>query len=126
MTNKRAASFAGACVICVLVAFAVLNFAGCEDATGLSGLTITPSAAQLNIGSNSNWVDFVVSGGVSSNDLALPIQWTVSKPELGYIANSSGYRARYFRYTAGGDNVIIARDQYDNEGYALVKQLGSY
>jgi len=124
MTNKKTATLAGACLVCVLVVFAAMNFTGCEDASGLTGLTITPSVVQVNTGSNSNWVDFVVSG-VISNTMALPIQWTVSKPELGYIAHSSGFSARYFRYAVDGDNVIIARDQYDNEGYALVKQTGS-
>ena len=124
MRNRKAISLIAAAGCLVLLCFAALNFAGCEEARGLTGLTITPSVVQMTSGSNSNWVDFVVSN-VTSNSLVLPLQWAVSKPELGYIAHSSGYSARYFRYAVSGDNIVIVRDQYNNEGFALIKQYGS-
>ncbi|MEI6809137.1 MAG: hypothetical protein WCN95_10480 [bacterium] len=121
MNTKNATRLAGVGMVCMMAAFAVMSFTGCEEVTGLNGLSITPSSIRLNPLSNSNYVDFAVNNSVS-NDLALPIMWNVSNPALGYIDYRGGYKARYFRYPASGDNVITARDQYANEGSALVKQ----
>lgn len=122
MKNNKLMRLAGVCLVCALAAFAVVNFAGCEEATGLTDLTISPQYVQFkSFAVSSNYVDFVAST-VVSNDLALPIAWSVSKPELGYISESAGYRARYVRYQANGDNVITAIDQYGNQGSAMVKQ----
>lgn len=121
MNTKNATCLAGIGLVCMLVAFAVMSFTGCEEATGLNGLSIVPSSVRLNPLSNSNYVDFAVSSSVS-NDLVLPIEWSVSNPDLGYIDYRGGYKARYFRNPVNGDNVITVRDQYNNEGSALVKQ----
>ena len=120
MNTRKAISLAGVCLVCVVVAFAVVNFSGCKEAAGLTGLNITPSYVQLT--SVSNTVEFTVSGG-TSNDLSLPIAWSVSNPELGFIKATSGYRALYIRHAAPGDNIVYARDQYDNEGYARIRQI---
>lgn len=122
MKNKKPARLAGVGLLSALAAFAVASFSGCDVVNGLTGLTIAPSSAQFIAGSGSNWVDFV-AGGVVSNDLALPLQWSVSKPELGYIGQSSGYKARYFGNDAAGQNIVTARDQYGNEGSAVVRQI---
>lgn len=122
MKMKTFARFAGVCLVCVLAAFAAANFAGCEEATGVVGLTLTPSFVKVDpYNSSSNFVDFVVNTSVS-NELALPIAWTVSKPEMGYFDQISGYRARYFPRKVYGDTTVTATDQYGNQGYAQVLQ----
>lgn len=94
---------------------------GCEEAEGLDGLTIDPSSATLT--TNGQTVVFTVTGGITNRTLALPLSWSVSDGSLGQILNSSGYSATYQRNgDALGSNTITARDQYENEGYATVRQ----
>lgn len=105
-------------MVAVLIAGAVV-FSGCEEATGLQGLTITPNSVTLTTGTNT--VVFKVTGGVS-NDLQLPFMWSVSDSSLGTIIASSGYTATYKRTDNNGENLVTVIDQYDNEGYATVDQ----
>lgn len=93
--------------------------AGCEPAKGTKGLSITPSSVTL--GASSNTVTFVADN-VASNGLALPLSWSVADGELGSITHSSGLSATYRRTSRDGENTVIARDQYENEGYATVRQ----
>lgn len=106
-----------------------LCLTGCETAKGLSGLTITPSYVQMQPASNV--VQFTVSSSVStsttttaSGNLWLPIEWSVSDSSLGSIGEFSGNHAVYRSTGKIGENTVTARDQYDNEGYATVNQLG--
>jgi hypothetical protein len=94
---------------------------GCEPAKGLHGLTVEPSHAVLKPGSNV--VDFTVSSQTNAGALALPLEWSVSDPSLGNILYKSGWTARYEGGSANGENTVAVRDQYDNEGYATVKQM---
>ena len=98
----------------------VSHFCGCETVSGLQGLVVSPDYVQLT--ATSNTVDFTVEGSVS-NELALPLAWSVSRPDLGYISQQSGWRALYTRHAPDGDNVVTVKDQYDNEGYARVRQI---
>jgi hypothetical protein len=108
----------------LLVAFGIVSVAmfqaGCEDATGLEGLTIEPGNVTLS--TNGQTVVLEVVGGITNRDLALPLVWSVSDGNLGQILSSSGFRATYRRNSGGGSmNTVTARDQYDNEGYATIR-----
>jgi hypothetical protein len=54
--------------------------------------------------------------------LALPLEWSVSDPNLGSIREATGDRAVYVRTSALGMNVITVKDQYGAEGVATVNQ----
>jgi len=105
-----------------ILVFSMLQ-AGCEEASGLSGLTIDPSSATLS--TNGQMVVFTVTGGITNQALAVPLIWTVSNGALGQILFSSGMSATYQRTAVDGVNTITARDQYDNEGYATVNQTAA-
>ncbi len=101
-----------------VVVFPMLQV-GCEEATGLDGLTISPSSVTLT--TNLQVTTFSVSGLTNASDtLALPLTWSVSDASLGAITASSGASAIYQRTSVDGVNTVTARDQYDNEGYATV------
>jgi hypothetical protein len=94
---------------------------GCEEARGLEGLVVEPDQVTLNPGTNS--LVFTVTG--VSNNLALPLIWSVSDSSLGRLIGTSGYRATYVSSDKVGQNFVVVRDQYDNEGYAVVNQVAS-
>jgi hypothetical protein len=101
----------------------VAIMAGCEVAKGLRGLTISPSSVELSM--DSNIVEFAVVGD-TNNIMALPLEWSVDNPRMGYIVRHSGWSA-WYRGTAYGESIVTARDQYDNEGSAVVRQIaGNY
>ena len=107
-------------LLCLVIGSGVHLFTGCEAADGVKGLTISPST--VTITPTSGTAIFTASTSVS-NDIAFPLEWSVSNSDLGYIAGSSGNQAVYQGYTFDNvDNVITARDQYGNEGYATVRQ----
>ena len=112
-------------VVCGIASFSFLQ-SGCEDATGLDGLTIDP--ANVTLSTNGQTVVFTVTGGITNRDLALPLEWRVSDGNLGRILSSSGYSATYQRLSGNGASVTVtAIDQYDNEGYATVRhEAASY
>jgi hypothetical protein len=58
-----------------------------------------------------------------TNTLSLPVTWSLKDTSLGSIVDSSSYTAVYERSSRNGDNVITARDQYGNEGFASIKQI---
>lgn len=96
-----------------------LMVSGCEETTGRA-LTISPANPPTLVGT-SNSVVFTVQTN-SLDSLSLPIQWRVSNPGLGSINAVGGLSAIYYRTGGGGDNIIIARDQYGAEGIATVHQ----
>ena len=109
-----------------------LCMVGCEDASGVEGLTITPATATLSL--DVNTVELTVTAGTGNGtnamasaagaiDLSLPLAWSVSDTSLGNIAESSGYTAIYARTSKNGDNIVTARDQYENEGHVAIKQV---
>jgi len=124
MKTGRIACLLGAAVLCMAVVVCVSTFTACDVVSGMDGLTVSPSYTVLSSGSNT--VELSVSGG-TSNSLALPLTWSMTRPDLGYIAQDRGYTAIYYRLAPDGDNIVIATDQYGNEGYARIRQAdGGY
>jgi hypothetical protein len=92
---------------------------GCEEADGVGGLGVTPSSSTLG-GSNASTQVFTAH---VSSALALPLEWSVSNSGLGNIVSQSGSNAIYVANSGKkGSNVITVRDQYKNEGSAVVTQ----
>lgn len=115
---KRGLSLVSLCLMGLVVVVGALLQAGCEEAKGLQGLQVDPSAVVL--ATNGQTVVFSVTG--VTNDLALPLEWTVGDASYGQIRYQSGYSATYQRLAPNGVNTISVRDQYDNEGYATIRQ----
>jgi hypothetical protein len=111
----------GVICFCLLVSVAAVFMSGCDEATGLVLLGVEPAYVDLTPGSN--MVEFVISTNSRAGNLGLPLKWLVTDPSLGRIVGSGGYSAIYIRFAPNGDNTIIARDQYDNEGFATVRQM---
>ncbi|NQU39754.1 MAG: hypothetical protein HQ523_07360 [Lentisphaerae bacterium] len=111
----------GIVCLCLIVCGVSLLMPGCDEATGLIALIIEPAYVDLTPGSNI--VEFVISTNSRGSELGLPLTWIVTDPSLGRIVGSGGYNATYVRFGANGMNTIIARDQYDNEGFATVRQM---
>lgn len=116
---KAMASYLMGGIALVAVGGLFLVCSGCEKATGLAGLSIDPSYVTLTPGSNS--VILAVTG--VTNNLALPLEWSVSDPALGTIQNHSGYTAVYKSTDRSGQNTVTVRDQYENEGFATINQV---
>lgn len=118
------------CLSVVLVLFGIVSLSmlqlGCEDAKGLDGLTIDPS--NITLSTNGQTVVLTVTGGITNRDLALPLVWSVSDGNMGRIISSSGLTATYQRKGGSGSaNTVTVIDQYDNEGYATIRnEAASY
>ncbi|MDD4869243.1 MAG: hypothetical protein PHR77_01685 [Kiritimatiellae bacterium] len=111
------------CFILVLPVVLLLGMSlltGCESAEGTEGLQVEPSSITLT--PSSNTVTFTAILNVT-NALSLPITWSLKDSSLGSIIGSSGSTAIYQRSSRNGDNVITARDQYGNEGFAAINQI---
>jgi hypothetical protein len=103
-----------------VVVFPMLQV-GCEEASGLDGLSVSPPSWTPS--TNQQVTTFTVAGITNETDsLALPLTWSVSDASLGTITASSGASATYQRTDANGVNTITVIDQYANEGYATVSQ----
>jgi hypothetical protein len=122
MKKSLVFSLVGVAVVCCVVGF----FCGCETGGDTYFLTVSPSAH-----SASNKIDvvtFTVGGSTNTTTesglrpLSLPLKWTVSNANLGYISESSGYSASYVRNTSPGVNTIHVEDQYGAKGHATVNQ----
>lgn len=123
----KSRSVAGLCVLACAVGFSVMAsslLTGCEEAKGAHALTVTPSYIDLRVGMVTNTTStqtFVVTNGL--RELSLPLEWSVSNPELGSINHRGGNSASYITYTGkSGDNTIFVKDQYDAEGVATIRQ----
>jgi len=108
-------------MVAVLSVMAIGVWTGCESAGGTGGVSISPSNPVL--GSSSSNTTAVVLTAVVSDQLALPLKWSVSDPTLGTIISASGSNATY-KANEGrtGDNIVTVKDQYDNQGSAVVTQ----
>jgi len=115
---KQLLSLVSLCFAGVVIVAVALLQSGCEEAKGLQGLTVDPSSVTLT--TNGQTQVFTVTG--VTNDMALPLTWTVSNEGLGQIISSMGYTAVYQRFAPNGMNSITVRDQYDNEGFASIRQ----
>ncbi|MCX7590906.1 MAG: hypothetical protein N2255_04690, partial [Kiritimatiellae bacterium] len=107
---------------CFFVAAGLFTLTSCEEAENLKSLTVTPSFVVLPTGSNV--VEFTV-GTNGLGPLSFPLEWSVSRPDLGRIVRSAGAMAVYQRNPAFGENTVVVRDQYHNEGYATVRQIAA-
>ena len=116
---KRIALFAAAALMVVSVGIC-FSLSGCETAEGLKGLVVEPGYVTLTPSSN------LVVLSVSSNSLgalSLPIEWSMTDSSLGTLMSQSGNQVIYQRSAANGQNVIIARDQYESEAYVTIEQI---
>jgi len=120
---KNVVSFACAVAFCVSIVISGFVLSGCEEAKGLSGLTIDPAATTLT--REQTTVELTVTGGITNRALALPLTWTVTDTALGRITHSGGLSAIYERTDHDGNNTVVARDQYENEGFATVLQTAA-
>ncbi|MEI8138526.1 MAG: hypothetical protein WCI03_01520 [bacterium] len=106
----------------VLMAMAAWVWTGCESAGGTEGITLSPDSKIIGSGSSNTTSSVVFTAQVSGN-LALPLEWRVANSGLGNIISASGSNATYQANSGKtGDNVITVKDQYGNEGSAVVTQ----
>ncbi len=116
MQNKR---WFSAGVAIVMAAMATWVWTGCDDASGTSGVYIDPPSVVLGgSASNGNAVVFTAS----ASGLALPLEWSVANSSLGSIISVAGSNATYKANSAKGENIVHVKDQYGNEGAAVVTQ----
>ncbi len=105
----------GALAIGMAVALALT---GCDSAEGVDGIQVSPESVTLTSTNNT-----VVFAAKAESGLALPLEWSVANSSLGTINYSSGSNAVYIASTVKkGNQVVIVKDQYGNEGYASVVQ----
>jgi len=111
-------------LVCGLV-LATWFLAGCDEGDGTASLRVSPASTILS--GSSNTVILAVVGSVTNESsglraLSLPIEWRVTNPALGQILESSGTIAVYVRSPENGINTVVARDQYEAEGFATIHQ----
>lgn len=110
------------CLVMAILGMGAWVWTGCESAGGTGGVAISPSSKVLG-GESSNATSVVDFTAQVTDPLALPLSWRVSNAALGNIISASGSNATYKANSgAKGDNVITVRDQYENEGSAVVTQ----
>ncbi|MEI6514741.1 MAG: hypothetical protein WCO77_02080 [bacterium] len=109
------------CVAVVFMALGMWVLTGCDSAEGVDGVGVSPAAVTLG-GSATNATTAVVFTAQVKDALALPLEWSVSSPALGIIISHSGSNATYKANAATGENIVTVRDQYGNEGSAVVTQ----
>lgn len=104
----------------VMMAMATFVWTGCESAEGTDGVGVSPGSVTLG---GSNATSAVIFSAQVKSPLAMPLAWSVANTTLGNIVSQSGSNATY-RASPGhkGDNVVTVRDQYGNEGSAVVTQ----
>ncbi len=134
----------GAIFLGVVTCMTALLMTGCDEATGLEPILISPSESEMTTRDTTVWLAASFPGAtaaikaddtngtstvafgdpVDTTDiLHLPLTWKVTNPALGQIVSQGGASAVYVRTTATGVNRIIVRDQYDNEGFATIRQM---
>jgi len=59
----------------------------------------------------------------ATREIVLPLEWSVSNPEIGSITSTSGYSAVYTRNASNGINNITVFDQSGTKGEATVDQI---
>jgi hypothetical protein len=109
----------GGSLVAVFSAIALFT-TGCEEASGLGGLTI--KAATTTLTAETRTLDVSAEGVDQTNSLALPLVWSVSNPELGTLSGATGVTAIYTRTQQNGINTLSVMDQYENEGYLAIRQ----
>ncbi len=121
MSVKQVLWRGAGCGMLALALAITLLAVGCEKAEGLLGLVLEPGAATL--GEEDQTLLITVTGGVTNESLALPLEWRVSNPALGSIEITGRASAIYRRTGRHGMNTVTARDQYKNEGFCVIEQV---
>jgi hypothetical protein len=93
---------------------------GCEsDHSG--DLSIDPSEWTFVFGGTNDSTK--VFTAYATGKLALPLEWSVAKPEMGGILSQSGSNAVYAASSGmKGGNTILVKDQYGNTAQAGISQ----
>lgn len=120
---KTKANWVVIAITAVLLAFLA---AGCEDADTGSAMAIDPATSDLS-GSGATVVLtakslVAVTASNRSDQIILPVTWSVSNPSLGGIMSSRGYTAVYESNGRPGQNVVFAEDAYGREALAVINQ----
>ena len=107
---------------CLLLGFALILSVSCESTTTNTHIAVEPASAEVT--KKGDVVAFTATytpgDDSTSNTLYMPLEWTVSNPELGQISASGGRGAVYECYGIVGDNAITVKDQGSAEGVAIV------
>lgn len=118
--TRASALIHGACLAGLAL---TLLFVGCESSTpGGSEMAITVDPSSATISGGVQAVVLTASSASQEEDLALPLEWSVSNPALGDFINVGGLSAVYQSTTDLGSNAITVRDQRGAEGVAVVYQ----
>ena len=97
-------------------------FLGCEGSPpGGSEMAITVDPSSTTI-AGIQAVVFTAASAVADEDLALPLEWSVTNAALGDFINDGGLSAVYQSTAQLGSNAITVRDQRGAEGVAVVYQ----
>ncbi len=118
--NVRARVWLGMAVLMASVCTLILT-TSCEDVTTDTTIRISPDAPEVNRNEVIVLTAALASGG--TNNLFLPLEWSVSDPTLGTVVGRAGDTAVYQAGNRTGNNVIKVRDQTNNEGVTSVRQL---
>lgn len=104
----------------MIAAMALFCWVGCETTESANSvIAVTPSAPELQ---GRLATQTFTAEGTAENELALPLVWTVSDPNLGVIRSTVGLSAVYESSGRVGNNIITVRDQGQAEGLATVVQ----
>lgn len=119
MTTQCKRSISPGELAVVLVVGAVLCglMTSCENSD--DALNVFPGNATMG----SNITAFTISVVSATREIALPLEWSVSNPELGSITSTSGYAAVYDRTASNGMNSITVFDQSGTKGTVSVNQI---
>lgn len=119
MTKQCSRSMLLGRLVVALVVGVVLSWfmTSCEETD--DALNVFPGNSTIG----PNISTFTIAVVSATRDISLPLEWSVSNPELGSITSTSGYSVVYTRTTNNGENSVTVRDQYGTEGVAAVDQV---
>lgn len=113
--------------LCAAMLGGMILMGACDDSITGSVITVTPPSSDLT-GPGSVHLTAALpedTRGTQTNrtdDLFLPLEWSVNNPNLGRIAPSGGHSAVYVSNGRAGQNVVFVKDQSGREGLASVNQ----
>jgi hypothetical protein len=112
----------GVLALALVVVGAVFLVTSCENVQTAQDSVLNVNPAMLVV-TGRVVATFSVSTLNTNGQLYLPLEWTVSDPELGTIDHSDGLTAVYMMNDRVGVNTITVRDQAGASGLAVVDQL---
>ncbi len=113
--------------LCAAMLGGLILMGACDDSMTGSAITVTPPSSDLT-GPGSVYLTATLpedNAGAPTNrtdELFLPLEWSVNNPNLGRIASSGGHNAVYVSNGRNGQNVVFVKDQSGREGLASVNQ----